>query len=90
MIIDGVAASLIGPPRLTADIDATILLEEASLEAFLTQAHVFDLKLRIANLAKFARKSAMLLLHHEASAVCWTLLRLGFRSSTKQPRGPSR
>jgi hypothetical protein len=69
MIIGGVAASLLGRPRMTADIDATVLLDEASLGHFLDQALAHGLIPRIANPAAFARRSAMVLLKHEASGI---------------------
>jgi hypothetical protein len=69
MVIGGVAASLLGRPRMTADIDATVLLDEASLGHFLDQALAHGLIPRIANPAAFARRSAMVLLKHEASGI---------------------
>jgi hypothetical protein len=69
MVIGGVASSLLGRPRLTADIDATVLLDDASIEPFLNQAIAQELVPRIANPVDFVRRSAMLLLTHRASGV---------------------
>ncbi|MGH7166045.1 MAG: DUF6036 family nucleotidyltransferase [Nitrospiraceae bacterium] len=69
MIIGGVAASLLGQPRMTADIDATVILEDASIDRFFVLALAHGLTPRISNPAAFARRSAMLLLRHEASGV---------------------
>lgn len=69
MVIGGVASSLLGQPRLTADIDATVLLDNASIELFLSQALAQGLIPRIADPAAFVRRSAMLLLTHRASGV---------------------
>ena len=69
MVIGGVAASLLGQPRMTADIDATVLLEDASIDRFLALAFDHELTPRIADPAAFARRSAMLLLKHEASGI---------------------
>lgn len=69
MVIGGVAASLLGRPRLTADVDATILLEDAEIDRFLTLAQTCGLTSRIADPVGFARRSAMILLEHGASGV---------------------
>jgi len=69
IVIGGVAASLLGQPRMTADIDATVLLDEGAIEDFLKQAGTYGLSSRITNPVVFARRSAMLLLRHEESRV---------------------
>lgn len=69
MVIGGVAASLLGQPRMTADIDATVLLNDGSIELFLEHARAQGLLPRIANPAAFARRSAMLLLKHVGSGI---------------------
>ena len=62
IIIGGVAASLLGQPRMTADVDASILLEETSVESFLHQAQAEGLISRVTNPLEFAKRSAMLLM----------------------------
>jgi hypothetical protein len=69
MVIGGVAASLLGQPRMTADIDATVLLDDGSIDLFLAQALAEGLAPRISKPAAFARRSAMLLLKHEESGI---------------------
>ncbi|MGH7165897.1 MAG: DUF6036 family nucleotidyltransferase [Nitrospiraceae bacterium] len=69
MIIGGVAASLLGRPRMTADIDATVILEDASMDRFFDLALAHGLTPRISNPAAFARRSAMLLLKHDSSGI---------------------
>jgi hypothetical protein len=69
MIIGGVASSLFGEPRLTADIDATVVLDESDVDEFLRQASTVGLSPRIADSVEFLRRSAMLLLKHDATGV---------------------
>jgi hypothetical protein len=69
MVIGGVATSLLGQPRFTADIDATVVLDDASVELFLDQALAQGFIPRVAHPAAFLRRSAMLLLTHRASGV---------------------
>ena len=42
VIIGGVAASILGRPRMTRDIDALILLEEKYWDNFLSEGAQFD------------------------------------------------
>lgn len=68
-MIGGVAASILGQPRFTADIDATVVLDDPSIELFLDQALAHGFIPRIADAAAFLRRSAMLLLTHRASGI---------------------
>lgn len=69
MIIGGVASSLLGQPRLTADIDATVMIDDKDVDEFLIQASAEGLSPRRTRSAEFMRRSAMLLLRHDASGV---------------------
>jgi hypothetical protein len=69
MIIGGVASSLLGQPRLTADIDATVMIDDKDVDQFLIQASAEGLSPRRTRSAEFMRQSAMLLLQHDASGV---------------------
>lgn len=69
MIIGGVASSLLGQPRLTADIDATVVMDDGDVDQFLLLASAEGLSPRIARSAEFMRRSAMLLLKHTATGV---------------------
>lgn len=69
VIIGGIAASLLGTPRFTADIDAVFLLEATDLPRLLSQASTLGIQPRIENLESFARQNRVLLLRHTASGI---------------------
>ena len=69
VIIGGVAASLLGQPRLTADADALILLSIEEIPRLLALAQTEGLQPRIANAVEFARRNRVMLLRHEASGI---------------------
>jgi len=69
MIIGGVASSLLGHPRLTMDIDATVMIDDKDIDQFLILAAAEGLSPRRTHSAEFMRQSAMLLLQHDASGV---------------------
>ena len=69
IIIGGIAASLLGKVRFTADIDSLIFLPEEKIENFLKKAAKYGLLPRIKNAPEFARKTRVLLLKHQASGV---------------------
>jgi predicted nucleotidyltransferase len=79
-IIGGVAASLQGQARATEDVDALLRLDEKTLDHFLDMAMAQGFKPRIPDAVSFARRSAVLLLEHEASRVSvdLTICRLPF------------
>jgi len=69
IIIGGVAASLLGKPRATADVDGLVLLDIESLPNFMKQAEKLGLFPRITDAADFAKKHRVLLLRHNASGI---------------------
>ena len=69
IIIGGVAASLLGQPRLTADADAMLLLSLEELPYLLQLAQAEGLQPRIPDVMEFARQSRVVLLRHEASGI---------------------
>jgi hypothetical protein len=69
MIIGGVAASLLGNPRLTADVDALILLSVEELPALIEQAGQEGLAPRLEDTEEFARRHRVLLLRHPESGI---------------------
>jgi predicted nucleotidyltransferase len=69
MIIGGVAASLLGRPRLTADVDAVILLSVDELPALIAAAQGEGLTTRQEDAEKFARRNRILLLRHLESGI---------------------
>ncbi len=69
MIIGGVAASLLGSPRLTADVDAVILVSVQDLPQLIAAAEQEGLTPRLDNAEGFARRHRVLLLHHPGSGI---------------------
>jgi len=69
IIIGGVAASLLGRPRFTHDIDALILLKEDRWERFFEAGTRFGFVARISSPAAFARRSRVFLVHHKPTSV---------------------
>jgi predicted nucleotidyltransferase len=69
VIIGGIAASLLGEPRFTADVDVVILLSVEDLPVLVDAAEKQGLVPRIADAEIFARKNRVLLLRHQASGI---------------------
>jgi len=67
VIIGGVAASLLGTPRYTADIDAVFLLSLEDIPNLLVEAAKQGIEPRISDPVAFAHNSRVLLLRHTAS-----------------------
>jgi predicted nucleotidyltransferase len=65
--IGGLAANLLGRPRITKDVDAVVMLGNLQLESFLAAAARFGFAPRISDATKFAAKNRVLLLIHEPS-----------------------
>lgn len=69
VVIGGVAASVLGTPRLTADVDAILLLSVNSLPKLLEVAGELGLVPRIADAEQFARRNRVVLLRHAESGI---------------------
>jgi hypothetical protein len=69
IIIGGVAASLLGRPRLTADVDALLLLSIEELSPLMEVAAQEGFVPRIADAQDFARRHRVLLLRHQESGI---------------------
>ena len=69
VIIGGIAASLLGKPRFTADVDGLIVLPEENLSDFLKKAKNHGLLPRISGALKFAKNNRVILLKHRASGI---------------------
>jgi hypothetical protein len=69
VIIGGIAASLLGQPRLTADLDAVILLSTQDLPRLIKIAAIEGITARIVDAEDFARKNRVLLLQHTISGI---------------------
>lgn len=68
-IIGGIAASLLGKPRFTADVDVLALVEDEDIEGLLKTAEGYGLKQRIKGAVEFAKKNRVLLLTHSESGI---------------------
>jgi len=69
VVVGGVAASILGRPRMTRDIDALVLLEEEYWDKFLTDGAKFGFTPRLADCLNFAKKSRVLLIRHKSSGI---------------------
>jgi hypothetical protein len=69
MVIGGVAASLLGRPRVTRDVDGVVWLAEDQWAPFLAAAAPFGFVPRSADALAFARQARVLLMHHQASGI---------------------
>jgi hypothetical protein len=67
VIIGGIAASLLGVPRYTVDLDAVFLLGVADIPRLLRAAAMQGIEPRISEAEAFARKNRVILLRHTAS-----------------------
>lgn len=69
MVVGGLAASLLGRPRLTQDIDALAILPESDWNRAVDSAAEFGIIPRIPDALDFARRSRVLLMRHVASGI---------------------
>ncbi len=69
LIIGGVAASILGRPRVTRDVDALVLMDEQDWDGFLTAGLTFGFVARVTHPLDFARKAKVLLVRHEPSGI---------------------
>lgn len=69
IVIGGIAASLLGEPRATADIDAVIVLSVEDLPLLITVAKEEGLTPRLVDAEAFARRNRVLLLNHTLSGI---------------------
>ena len=69
LIIGGVAASMLGTPRLTADVDVVILLSVSRLPELFRVASELGLIPRITCAEQFARRNRVVLLRHADSGI---------------------
>lgn len=68
-VIGGVAASLLGRPRVTRDIDALVMLDESKWAIFLAKGMTHGFAPRLADAVAFAHQARVLLVRHEASGI---------------------
>lgn len=69
MVIGGVAASLLGRPRLTRDVDVLVLVAEGRWAEFLAAGTEFGFTPRRSDALAFAQETRVLLLRHEKSGI---------------------
>lgn len=69
VIIGGVAASLLGKPRVTGDVDAVVWTGDASWDELVEAGRPFGIVPRRPDVIAFARRSRVLLLRHEPSTI---------------------
>jgi predicted nucleotidyltransferase len=69
VVIGGVAASLLGRPRLTRDVDALVLGDAIGWERILESARRYGIAPRVDDPLEFARRTRVLLLRHLPSTV---------------------
>ena len=67
--IGGVAASMLGRPRLTRDVDAVILIDDTEVEYFLNSTKKQGINPRIDDILSFSQRSNVLLLVHNATNI---------------------
>jgi hypothetical protein len=69
VVIGGLAASILGRPRATRDVDLLVLLDSGRWEEFLEAGGRFGFCARINDPLGFARQSRVLLFRHEPSSI---------------------
>lgn len=70
MVIGGVAASLLGRPRTTRDVDVLVWLDDPALwQAFLASGRAHGFEARIPDAVAFALRSRVLLLRHMPTGI---------------------
>jgi hypothetical protein len=69
VIVGGVAASLLGRPRFTQDIDALAIISEVDWERAIALARDYGIVPRTGDTLEFARRARVMLLKHAESAI---------------------
>jgi hypothetical protein len=64
VVIGGVAASLLGRPRVTKDIDLLVSVEPDGWAEFVARGEAHGLEPRLSDALEFARRSRVLLMRH--------------------------
>lgn len=69
IIIGGIAASILGRPRVTRDIDSVVIIDPDFLSEFIKGGTRYGFVPRIENLLGFAKKTWVLLMKHKPTDV---------------------
>jgi len=67
IVIGGIASSLIGEPRLTAHLDALVIINNEEIQELVETARSLGLDSRIKDVHKFAEQNRVVLLRHTDS-----------------------
>jgi hypothetical protein len=69
VVIGGLAASLLGRPRLTRDVDVLVVVDEGRWAGFLATGAKYGFVSRQSDTLAFAQESRVLLVRHEPSGL---------------------
>ncbi len=69
VIVGGVAVSLLGKPRFTADVDAVVHMPDDQLPSFLSRAREIGFAPRVDDPVTFARRHNIILLKHNPTGI---------------------
>ena len=69
MIVGGIAASILGRPRATRDVDALVVAPDGQWAKLLDTSSAYGILPRIDNPLEFARRTRVLLLRHTESGI---------------------
>jgi predicted nucleotidyltransferase len=69
IIIGGIAASILGRPRVTRDIDGLIIIDEDHLDKIINNGSEFGFIPRVKDVLAFAQKNRVLLLKHKTTKI---------------------
>lgn len=69
VVIGGLAASVLGRPRLTRDVDVLVLVDEDLWAEFLATGASYGFMPRLSEALAFARETRVLLMRHEHSGI---------------------
>ena len=69
IIIGGVAASILGRPRVTRDVDSLVIIDEAHLNLFVQKGKHFGFIPRCDNVFTLASKIRVLLMRHKPTGI---------------------
>jgi hypothetical protein len=69
VVIGGVAASLLGRPRLTHDVDALVMADETRWQELVERGAAFGFQPRLSDALAFAARARVLLMRHVPSGV---------------------
>lgn len=69
VVIGGIATSLLGEPRFTADIDVLIMLSITGVSDFVGEVFTYGIFPRVSNIEKFAKQNRVLPMIHKETGL---------------------